>query len=52
MAWPETDLRPGRVGVTGNRQGGLRYAVNVGLLMHFAFAADQQFQLLRQGVNH
>ena len=51
IAWPETHAGTGDVGITSDRQRCLRYAVDVNLLMHFAFATNGQLQLLRQGVN-
>ncbi len=50
--WPETHGCTGRFGVTNHFQRELRYAMRVGLLVNFTFTADNQFQFLRQGVNH
>ncbi len=52
MARPEAHARAGQLGFADDRQRRLWHAVYVGLLMHFAFAADGQLQFFRKRVHH
>ena len=51
-AGPETHLSTGGIGITDHRQRRYRLTQMVFLGVHFAFTADHQLQLIRQGVNH